>query len=148
MLSNSLAIFLYSCTVILYHLPTSSRLSRESYWESQKPEKLNGLLQQEAAAPVLPTGFFLFSPFLKLWGRLSLLLFSGLFIEFRLSDLALKIVLPQFHYNFTVQSVLAHHDSKWFSNEIIKQQHCLFTTANIWYLHLLSRFYGKSYSFQ
>lgn len=41
-----------------------------------------------------------------------------------------------------------HHDSKWFSNEIVKQQHCLLTTANVWTLYLVSRFYGKSYSCQ
>lgn len=114
-------------------------MSTESYWESQKPEKLNGLLQQAVAALVLPT-VFLFSPFLKLWARLSLLLFSWLFIEFRLSDLALKTGLPHFCYYFTTWSIQkffwVRHDSKCFSNEIIKQQHCFLTTANIWSLYL------------
>lgn len=94
-LRNSVVIFLYSCTVILYHLPISSWISAESYWESQKPGKLNDSLQQAAVAPVLST-VFLFSPFLKLWTRLSLLFFWGLLIEFILSDLAVRMSLTTF----------------------------------------------------
>lgn len=60
--------------------------------------------------------------------------------------------LPHFCYYFTAGSIQkffwVHQDSKRFSNEIIKQQHCLLTTANIWSFYLLSRFYGKSYSCQ
>lgn len=79
--------------------------------------------------------------------------FWELLIEFRLSDLAVQMnlttLLLLFHHRVSPMGLFyGHHDSKWFFNEIFKQQHCLLTTANIWTLYLVSRFYGKSYSCQ
>lgn len=129
-------------------------MSAESYWESQKPEKLNGSLQQAAAAPVSPA-VFLFSPFLKLWTRRSLLFFGHWIQTFRRGSSngfnhtsAITSLQGQSNRDFFGHPIFGHHDSKWFSNEIAKQQHCLLTTANVWTLYLVSRFYGKSYSCQ
>lgn len=146
-LRNSVVIFLYSCHPVL---PSNLQLDvcriLLGISETRKAEQLI------AAAPVLPT-VFLFSPSLQLWRRLSLLFFWGLLIEFRRLDLAvwmgLTTLLLLFHYRVNPMGLFyGPHDSKWFSNKIFKQQHCLLTIANVWTLYLVSRFYGKSYSCQ
>lgn len=118
--------------------PDVTRILRGT-WGASKAEQLSAAA---GAAPALPVGTR-FSPFLKLWATLAWLFSSGLFIVFRLSDQVGKTGLPHYRVN-RKKNIWVHHDCKWFSNEIIKQQHGLSNIAKIWSLHLLSRLYGKT----
>lgn len=143
-LRNSLGIF----SVLVCHPISTSSLQPDVYrilLGTQGANKAEQLSAVAGAAPAPPTGIC-FSPFGKLWARLAWLFSLGLFIVFSPPDQVCKTGLPHYRVNKTKFGV--HHDSKWFSNEIIKQQHCLSTMAKIWSSHLLSRLYGKCHSHQ